>query len=105
MVMVVMTMETLGGYADECDCTMGLTKQTTDEMFHKETATSFSDRISCATHSIDDTLPGMLELPTLRLTASRSNQLSYGSGYFALNQTVVICYTFKFKSADTNRLI
>ena len=25
------------------------------------------------------TLPGMLELPTLRLTASRSNQLSYGS--------------------------
>ena len=25
------------------------------------------------------TLPGRLELPTLRLTASRSNQLSYGS--------------------------
>ena len=26
-----------------------------------------------------NTLPGRLELPTLRLTASRSNQLSYGS--------------------------
>ena len=26
-----------------------------------------------------ETLPGRLELPTLRLTASRSNQLSYGS--------------------------
>ena len=26
-----------------------------------------------------ETLPGMLELPTLRLTASQSNQLSYGS--------------------------
>ena len=29
-------------------------------------------------HKIN-TLPGRLELPTLRLTASRSNQLSYGS--------------------------
>ena len=29
--------------------------------------------------SYDETLPGRLELPTLRLTASRSNQLSYGS--------------------------
>ena len=27
------------------------------------------------------TLPGRLELPTLRLTASRSNQLSYGSSW------------------------
>jgi hypothetical protein len=26
-----------------------------------------------------ETLPGRLELPTLRLTASRSDQLSYGS--------------------------
>jgi hypothetical protein len=30
-----------------------------------------------------NTLPGRLELPTLRLTASRSNQLSYGSRYTA----------------------
>ena len=29
------------------------------------------------------TLPGRLELPTLRLTASRSNQLSYGSSQLA----------------------
>ena len=29
-----------------------------------------------------NTLPGRLELPTLRLTASRSNQLSYGSRCF-----------------------
>ena len=29
--------------------------------------------------AIEKTLPGRLELPTLRLTASRSNQLSYGS--------------------------
>ena len=29
--------------------------------------------------SVVITLPGRLELPTLRLTASRSNQLSYGS--------------------------
>ena len=27
-------------------------------------------------------LPGKLELPTLRITASRSNQLSYGSLYY-----------------------
>ena len=33
--------------------------------------------LSCAPKQI--TLPGRLELPTLRLTASRSNQLSYGS--------------------------
>ena len=33
---------------------------------------------SCCLH-ICNTLPGKLELPTLRLTASRSNQLSYGS--------------------------
>ena len=31
------------------------------------------------THTQLKTLPGRLELPTLRLTASRSNQLSYGS--------------------------
>ena len=30
-------------------------------------------------HGLPETLPGRLELPTLRLTASRSNQLSYGS--------------------------
>ena len=30
------------------------------------------------------TLPGRLELPTLRLTASRSNQLSYGSAHASL---------------------
>ena len=29
--------------------------------------------------SLAKALPGRLELPTLRLTASRSNQLSYGS--------------------------
>ena len=34
------------------------------------------------------TLPGRLELPTLRLTASRSNQLSYGSKHtHTCNQT------------------
>ena len=97
MVMVVMTMETLGEYADECDHTTKQTKQTTDQMFHKETATSFCDWISCATNFIDNTLPGRLELPTFKLTASRSNQLNYGSRYFALKNTVVICYTFKFK--------
>jgi hypothetical protein len=32
---------------------------------------------------VANTLPGRLELPTLRLTASRSNQLSYGSTQFA----------------------
>ena len=31
------------------------------------------------------TLPGRLELPTLRLTASRSNQLSYGSNWRHIN--------------------
>ena len=31
----------------------------------------------------DKSLPGRLELPTLRLTASRSNQLSYGSNCMA----------------------
>jgi hypothetical protein len=32
---------------------------------------------------VANTLPGRLELPTLRLTASRSNQLSYGSTQIA----------------------
>ncbi len=36
-------------------------------------------------------LPGRLELPTLRLTASRSNQLSYGSQ--AMRQALRICRT------------
>ena len=43
MVMVVMATETLGEYADECNHTMRQTKHTTDQMFHKETATSFCD--------------------------------------------------------------
>ena len=34
---------------------------------------------SLRTHIRKRALPGRLELPTLRLTASRSNQLSYGS--------------------------
>ncbi len=33
----------------------------------------------CASLKGHNSLPGRLELPTLRLTASRSNQLSYGS--------------------------
>ena len=33
------------------------------------------------------TLPGRLELPTLRLTASRSNQLSYGSRWLVSKKT------------------
>ena len=34
---------------------------------------------AAASRGHTNTLPGRLELPTLRLTASRSNQLSYGS--------------------------
>ena len=37
--------------------------------------------------SNEKTLPGRLELPTLRLTASRSNQLSYGSAHASLRKT------------------
>ena len=33
--------------------------------------------------AMEKALPGRLELPTLRLTASRSNQLSYGSSQLA----------------------
>ena len=35
-----------------------------------------------------NTLPGRLELPTLRLTASRSNQLSYGSSCHECQKTI-----------------
>ena len=46
-----------------------------------------------STHMINDrtnnTLPGRLELPTLRLTASRSNQLSYGSLHYRRQHCVV----------------
>ena len=38
-------------------------------------------------HTQLKTLPGRLELPTLRLTASRSNQLSYGSARASLQIT------------------
>ena len=38
----------------------------------------FTARVA-ASGGLTNTLPGRLELPTLRLTASRSNQLSYGS--------------------------
>ena len=49
---------------------------------------SKSRRVTVLTHLVfcvdDHALPGRLELPTLRLTASRSNQLSYGSLAFLL---------------------
>jgi hypothetical protein len=37
------------------------------------------ESLSLRSHVRKSALPGRLELPTLRLTASRSNQLSYGS--------------------------
>mgnify|MGYP000028507056 CR=1 FL=1 len=58
------------------------------------------------------TLPGRLELPTLRLTASRSNQLSYGSTlltqrgwsvwHFALRQWQVGCWSHAVTRARAN---
>ena len=38
-----------------------------------------SDKGCALSQTRNNALPGRLELPTLRLTASRSNQLSYGS--------------------------
>ena len=49
-------------------------------------------------NSVCKTLPGRLELLTLRLTASRSNQLSYGSHVDTssdLNARVCSNYTFE----------
>ena len=48
----------------------------------------------CASSPIQETLPAGLEPATLRLTASRSNQLSYGStcSWWASNQKIVCCY-------------
>ena len=55
------------------------------------------------------TLPGRLELPTLRLTASRSNQLNYGSkwgkGIAAFDRSNLIAASCFVGSALLQRLL
>ena len=50
------------------------------------------------------TLPGRLELPTLRLTASRSSQLSYGSTCMQNPSTVYRERYTKLSSSQTPAL-
>ena len=69
-------------------CNTGGTPTTTAEGHTGYSGTIAKRPASLATRpyhaGVRDTLPGRLELPTLRLTASPSNQLSYGSDCIVL---------------------
>ena len=68
-----------------------------------------SELLSLRRHVRKSALPGRLKLPTLRLTASRSNQLSYGSkwgkGIAAFDRSNLIAASCFVGSALLQRLL
>ena len=61
------------------------------------------EQLSAIGHGLAKALPGRLELPTLRLTALRSNQLSYGS-LISTPSRPSICLAIKISLMGTEAL-